>query len=236
MKKVVLVLPVYNEEKILKDSVNKLYNYFKKNIKYDWKIIISNNSSTDKTKEIADKLTKRFSRVKAIHLKTKGRGNALVYAWANYNADVYAYCDTDLATDISHLKELFDSIIKENYNLAIGNRYLENSNSKRNMDRWLYSKVYIYLVKLLFKTKINDFQCGFKAIDKKVLKEIIPKIKDKKWFFDTELLLRAEKLSYKIKQIPITWNETRKKDSRVNIPKTSIDYILNIIKLKKELK
>jgi glycosyltransferase involved in cell wall biosynthesis len=235
MKKVILVVPVYNEEKILEDSIVKLYDYLKKNIKYDWKIIIANNASKDNTKMIADKLSKKYPKVKTLHLDVKGRGNALKKAWTKYPADCYSYCDADLATDVSHIKELFDSIIEEKNNASIGNRYLKGSETKRTLDRWIYSKIYIVMVKILFRTKITDTQCGFKAFDKKIIEKLLPNVKDNEFFFDTELLLKAENMGYKIKQIPVKWNEMRKKDSKVNIPDTICKYIKKIIELKKEL-
>jgi glycosyltransferase involved in cell wall biosynthesis len=232
MPKIILAIPVYNEEKILNGSIEKLHNYMSQNIKYDWEIIIADNGSTDRTKEISDNLSKNLQRVSSVHLGFKGRGNALKYVWTNFKADVYAYCDADLATDISNLKELFDSVIDGN-NLVIGSRYNKGSASKRTFGRWLISVIYIFCVKLLFKTKICDFQCGFKALDNKIVKEIIPQIKDKEWFFDTELILLAEHSKrYRIKELPIRWQETRVKDSKVKILKTSINYIKNLVRLR----
>jgi glycosyltransferase involved in cell wall biosynthesis len=231
--KVIVVIPVYNEEKVLESSIRNIYNYMDKNIKEDWNIIIANNASIDNTKEIADNLTKKFNKVRAVHLSFKGRGNALKYAWSKNKSDVYAYCDVDLATDISHLKELFDSILKGN-NVVTGSRYLNKSKSKRTINRFVFSKGYIYLIKLFFKTQLNDFQCGFKAVDNKIVKEILPKVRNKEWFFDTELLLLAEQSGkYKIKQIPVAWKES--KDTKVKIFKTVYDYVKNLIKLKRRL-
>ena len=232
-KKIILVIPVYNEEKILENSIKKLYFYMNKNIKEKWKIIIANNASIDKTKEIANKLSQKLHFVEAIHLKKKGRGNALKYVWSHYKADVYSYCDVDLATPIFHLKELFKNILNGN-NIVIGSRYLNNSNSKRTIKRLILSKGYIYLIKLFFKTRLSDFQCGFKAIDKKVVNKILPEINNKEWFFDTELLILAEQSHrYKIKEIPINWTEN--KDTKVKILKTVFNYINNLIKIKNRI-
>lgn len=230
-KKISLALPVYNEEKVLEKSVLKLYNYFKNNIKTDWQIIIVNNASTDKTKQIAGLLAEKFLEVKALHLDFKGRGNALKTVWQKYESDIYAYCDIDLATDINALKGLFTSIINGNANISVGSRYIEGAQTKRTIDRLIYSKVYIFLVRLFFPTKIKDFQCGFKAIDKKTALEILPLVKDKEWFFDTELLLIAEKNGFKIKEVPVQWQENP--DTKVNFIKTIYDYIRNLIKFKK---
>jgi len=234
MKKISLVIPVYNEERVLEDSVERLYKYMLGNIKYDSTIIIANNASTDDTKEIIDKLSQRFPNVKGFHLEFKGRGNALKYAWTHYKADAYAYCDVDLATDISHLKELFDAVLEGN-NVVTGSRYLETSDSNRTIKRLVLSKGYIYLIKLFFKTNLNDFQCGFKAVDDKIVQEVLPNVKNKKWFFDTELLILAEQSGkYKIKQIPVAWKEG--KETKVKIFKTVYSYVKNLMKLKRRLK
>jgi len=231
MKKILLVIPVYNEEKILEDSIEKLYEYMEDNIKQDWKIIIANNASIDKTQEIGEKLSKKYHKVEIYHLDFKGRGNALKHVWLNNNADVYAYCDVDLATGIEHLKELFDNISQGN-NIVIASRYLKNSRTRRTLKRLFLSKGYLFLINIFFKTNLTDFQCGFKAIDNKIKREILDKIKNKEWFFDTELLLLAEQGGYKIKEIPVKWNEN--KDSKVNIFRTVINYIRNLIKFKDE--
>ena len=231
--KLILVVPAYNEEKVLENSITRLYKYMRDNIKYSWDIIIANNASTDNTKHIANKLANKLLHVKAIHLKFKGRGNALKYVWSNYDSDVYAYCDVDLATDIIHLNELCDYIISGK-NIVIGSRYLKYSNAKRTIRRFILSKAYNYLIKLLFRTKIKDLQCGFKAIDKEIVKDLLPKIKNKKWFFDSELIIRAERLKkYEIKEIPVKWSEN--KNSKVKIFETVYKYITDSVKLRKEL-
>jgi glycosyltransferase involved in cell wall biosynthesis len=233
MKGVILVIPVYNEEKVLEQSIFKLYKYMSTNIKQPWTIVIANNASIDNTKKIANRLSKKNKFVEVVHLKFKGRGNALKYTWSHYKADVYAYCDVDLATDILHLKELFDSILEGN-NVVAGSRYQKTANSKRTISRFILSKGYIYLIKLFFKTNLTDFQCGFKAVDNKIVKEIIPKIRNREWFFDTELLLRAEQAKkYKIREMPVAWKES--KDTKVRILKTVYDYIKNLMRLKIKL-
>lgn len=235
-KNIIIVLPVYNEEKLLESSVVILNDYLKKNLSFNYKLIIANNASSDKTKDIANSLVNKYSNIDVVHLDFKGRGNVLNYVWSNYQADVYSYCDIDLATDITCFDELFKQILQGN-NLVIGSRYLKGSDSKRTFKRWLVSIIYIYLIKLLFKTKISDFQCGFKAVDNDIVKEVLPLIKDKGWFFDTELILLTEMSNnYKIKEIPIKWEEKREKESRVNIIQTGINYINNLFKLRKRLK
>ena len=177
--------------------------------------MIANNGSTDNTGLVALQLVKQFLNVEYVFIEKAGRGNAVKYSWRKFDADIYAYCDADLATDIKHLNEIFSAIIEEKNNIVIGNRYIKCSQIKRDLSRLIYSKFYIFLVRIFFKTEITDFECGFKAVDKEVVKNIVPKVNDEEWFFDTELLLKAEEAGYKIKQIPIRWNEQRVAESKV---------------------
>lgn len=235
MKKVVFVVPVYNEEKIIRNSILKLYNYFKKNINYNWKIVIVDNGSKDKTLEISNNLVKEFSRLEVIHIEKRGRGRALKDAWTRYSADVFGYCDVDLATDISYVKPLLNSILLEGSDLVVGNRYLKDSSSKRNLLRKFYSKTYLWLIGCFFRTDLTDFQCGFKAVNLRVVRNLVKKVRDDNWFFDSELLIRAEKQGYRIKEIPVNWTEMRVNDSRVRVFRVFIDYLRGLIRLKKEL-
>jgi glycosyltransferase involved in cell wall biosynthesis len=232
--KILLTVPVYNEEKIISKSIQKLHNYMSKEINQPWEIAIISNGSKDKTRLIIKQLEKKYSHIIGIHIRKKGRGNALKYVWLHHNADIYAYCDIDLATKISSLKNLFNEI-KNGSNIVIGSRYHKKSKSKRNFIRFILSRSYIYFCQILFKTNINDFQCGFKAIDKNIVKNILPKIKNENWFFDTELLLKAEKKrKYKIKEIPINWTENE--NSNVIIPLIICQFIKECFQLKKQLK
>ncbi len=237
VNKILLVIPVYNEEKILKSSVDKLVYFFKNYNDYDLKIVIANNGSDDDTLKIARMLSREYGEVEVFDIKEKGRGNALKRVWMDRKFDdyrVYSYCDCDLATDVNGFPLMFEDILKGN-NLVVGSRYIKGADIQRTIKRYILSKIYIFLVKLFFRTKIKDFQCGFKAVDKKIVKFILPKIKNKNWFFDSELLLIAEKNKYKIKEIPVKWKEKRVKDSRVKLINTGINYINELIRLKKRI-
>jgi glycosyltransferase involved in cell wall biosynthesis len=231
-KKILLVIPVYNEEEILPSSIKKLHLYMRRNIKEEWKILIANNGSTDRTLEIAKKLSDSLDNILVFSTSYKGRGNALKKAFTENNADIYAYCDVDLATDIKGLKTLFLQITN-GYDISLGSRYIKGSNYNRNIKRLILSKGYNYFARLFFKTKITDFQCGFKAVNHKVCRQLVPLIKDKTWFFDTELLIKAECRGYKIAQVPVRWNENKR--SKVIILRTILDYIIKIIKLRMDL-
>jgi len=229
-RKILLATPVYNEESVLEPSIRELYGYMAGNIRDDWEIVIIDNASTDSTGRIADELAERLPHIKAVHLTYKGRGNALKETWSKMTADIYAYCDIDLSTDPNGLKELFQAV-SDGYDIAVGTRYIQGSTRRRTLKRLVLSKAYIFLIKIFFKTNISDFQCGFKAVGRRIVEKLIPKVESKGWFFDTELLLRAEKDGgYRIREIPVTWHENPK--TKVKIGNTVYEFVTSLIELK----
>ena len=174
-----IILPVYNEQSILKQSVSIICEFIINNLtSYDTNIIIIDNGSTDSTFEVANQLTKSHHNVKAKKIKTKGRGIALKTAWSESSSDLLLYMDVDLSTDLSSLKPLIYEIDFNNFDIAIGSRLLKNSVvSNRKFLRTLTSKTYSFLTRFLFLSKIRDFQCGFKIINKHTAKTLLPKIK-----------------------------------------------------------
>jgi len=235
MKKVLIVLPTYNEEKIVEESTLKVLEFSQKNLKnYDWQILIADNGSSDKTLEIAEKLSKEHKKILFFHIPEKGRGYALKKAWSEFEADIYTYMDIDLATDLNAFPLLVKAIDEENCDLAIGSRLKKESRVERSLKREITSRVYNLLLKIFFKPSFSDAQCGFKAISKKIAQEILPKVKNNNWFFDTELLILSEKMGFKIKEIPVEWVEKRigTRKSTVKILATIWEDIKGMVELK----
>ena len=215
-----ICLPVYNEEKELEESVMTLNGFLSRELDdFNWKITIIDNASKDETYAIAKSLGSRFDRVRAIHVDQKGRGRAVKYAWTKYPADVNAYMDIDLSTDLKHFSSLVRSLVR-GYDISIGSR---NANGARvygrSMLRTITSKGYIFLIKLFFMIHFSDAQCGFKAVTRRVVEELIPKIRDNEWFFDSELLIVGEKSGYRIYEEPVTWIDNP--GSTVRVMKTA---------------
>lgn len=163
VKKILLVLPVYNESKVLERSVSDLVAHLSGGPAADWEILVADNASTDGTAAVGKALSQKYKRVRYLFIKGKGRGGALREAWAKNSADVYAYCDIDLATEPAHLKGMFNHVLK-GADIAAGNRYSAGASSERTLKRLIPSKAYVFLVSLFFRTGITDFQCGFKAV------------------------------------------------------------------------
>ncbi len=231
MKKILILIPAYNEEEVLEKNMIKLYNFLKENIKdYNWKIIISDNASADNTLNIAKKLSKKYKEISFVHLDKRPMGYSIKKNWLSEKADIYTYMDADLSTDISHIPELIKGI-ENGYDIVIGSRTSKKSNIARNFFRKIVGLTLILMLKILFLMDLSDFQCGFKAVNKKVRDNIIPKMTCLNvGFISTEMLIVSSKKGYKIKEIPITWEDNRK--SKSPFFKGIIDALINMIKIK----
>ncbi len=201
-----IVIPVYNEERELMESVRKLAMFLREHmLDFIWKIHIVDNASTDSTWKIAKEIAKQEPNVRVHHLDQKGRGRAVKYVWQGSKSDIVAYMDVDLSTDLKHFPPLVRSLL-HGYDIAIGSRNAKGSRVYgRNTLRNITSKGYIILIKCLFWVHFSDAQCGFKAITQKTATQLLPLVKDNDWFFDTELLILAEKMGYQIFEEPVTW-------------------------------
>ncbi|MDD4607264.1 MAG: glycosyltransferase [Patescibacteria group bacterium] len=236
MKKISIVVPVYNEEKILEQNILKILDFCQKNLySHDYQIIIADNNSSDKTGQISQILEKKYLNIKYTYTNNKGKGLAIRTAWNKYPASINCFMDADLATDLSYLKNLIEPIILQKANITIGSRYLTASKIDRSQLRTLLSKINTIIINWVFGLKINDYPCGFKAFDYEIIKNILPNVKNDSWFFDSELLIRSIKLNYKIQEISVEWSDNADKKirhSRVNLLKTILQYLKETIRLK----
>ena len=224
-----IVIPVYNEETILSRNINILNEYLEKYCEYPWRIIIANNGSTDETENIGNLLANKYKSILLLSIPEKGRGKALNVAWSQSEADIVAYLDIDLSTRLKHLNQLIQAI-EEGSEIAIGSRLLKKSRVRRSFLRTTLSKIYNFLIKILFLSKFSDAQCGFKAFKQSSITKILPLVKNKNWFFDTEILLIYEKNKIQISEIPVEWEEDS--NSKVKIIKTIIEDIKGLLRLR----
>jgi glycosyltransferase involved in cell wall biosynthesis len=192
MASVRLVIPCYNEERVLAQSVEKLAAWCAAELPYAWRIVIADNASTDRTLDIAKQLAdERPDEVGYVHLDQKGRGRALKRAWLDAQADAMCYMDVDLSTDLADIRPLLGAVVEGGYDIAYGSRVAGKSDISRSLKREINSRGYLTAIKLLFWTKFSDAQCGFKAITRQAAHELLPHVRDGEWFFDTELLITA---------------------------------------------
>ena len=228
-----VVIPVLNEAHVLRRSVETVLNFLGANVRYRWQIVIVDNGSTDGTQRVAQELAADCREVKFIHLLQRGRGRALRHAWLQSTADIVCYMDVDLSTRLDHLPALLEAIAHEGYDVATGSRLMRASRTTRSFKREVISRIYNLLVKTVLLTKFSDAQCGFKAVSRRAVEAIVPKVEDQTWFFDTELLVLAEKQGFRIKDIPVVWEEDD--DSRVKILQTGWDDIKGVLRVRRQL-
>lgn len=209
MKKVSveITIPVYNEERELEKNITKLFDFCSKNLRnYDWHITIADNASLDNTPVIAATLAKKHPQISHFRLEQKGRGRTVKRVWSLSRSDFCVYMDLDLSTDLIHLQNIIKAL-KDGFDVAIGSRLAKGAKVEgRTMIREITSRALnFFFIQSFFHTHFTDAQCGFKAVTKRVVDELLPKIKDNGWFFDGELLIVAEKMGYKIYEEPVHW-------------------------------
>ena len=214
-----IVVPVYNERATLEVSVFRLRRFLEESFPFSWRIVIADNASTDGTFEIARGLADQLDGVTAIHVPERGRGRALRAVWGASDADVLCYMDVDLSTDLRALLPLVAPLISRHSDISIGTRLGRGARVTRSAKRDLISRAYNSLLKLALGARFSDAQCGFKAIRAEVARELVPRVRDEEWFFDTELLVLAQRERLRIHEVPVDWVEDP--DSRVAIVSTA---------------
>ena len=225
-----IVIPVYNEERDLVRSVRRLQAYLEAGFPFPTTITIVDNASTDATWPIAEYLAAELPNVRAIHLEAKGRGRALRTAWLSTEASIVAYMDVDLSTDLDALLPLVAPLVSGHSEVAIGSRLARGARVRRGTKRELISRAYNVLLHLGLGTKFSDAQCGFKAITAVAARRLIPAVQDQAWFFDTELLVLAQRAGMRISEIPVDWTDDP--DSRVDIAKTAMEDLRGILRMR----
>lgn len=224
-----LILPAYNEAARIEKTVNQTAKSLKK-ITSSFEIIIAEDGSSDGTDIIARRLEKRYDYVQHLHSDSRqGRGRALTRAFKSSSGEVLCYIDVDLATDMSHLKDLIESISIEGFDFATGSRMMPLSNVKRPLKRGVASQGFNFLVRNFLHSNLYDHQCGFKAFKRDPLFCLIDKVEDKHWFWDTELLVLAQYQGYKVKEFPVVWRHGGA--TTVNLRKDVLDMGSQIFRL-----
>lgn len=233
MTTVEVVIPVYNEERALPESIPVLRDFLASDkFPYDWRILIADNASIDNTPEVGAKLeAENEGLVKYVRIERKGRGFALKQVWLDSPMDIVSYMDVDLSTGIEAFPALIGAIAEEGYDVAIGSRLTAGAEVTRSLKRRVLTFGYNTMIKAMFFTRFSDAQCGFKAASREAAQALIPLIEDNNWFFDTELLILAEKAGYKVKDVPVRWIEDT--DTRVKIAATVSEDVQGLIRLRR---
>jgi putative flippase GtrA len=220
---------VYNEEADLEPGVRRLHAYLSATFPYPFRLTVADNASTDGTLALARTLAARLPYVAVLHLTEKGRGRALHAAWSASDAEVLAYMDVDLSTDLAALLPLVAPLISGHSDLAIGSRLSRGSRVVRGTKREVLSRGYNLLLRGALAARFSDAQCGFKAIRRDAAAGLLPLVQDTGWFFDTELLVLAQRTGLRIHEVPVDWVDDP--DSRVDIRATVLADLKGIARL-----
>lgn len=228
-----IVIPVYNEEIDLEPSVRRLHAHLSTGVPYSFQITVADNASTDTTLEVANRLAAEFPSVRVVHMPEKGKGRALRAVWSTSDAAVLAYMDVDLSTDLAAVLPLIAPLVSGHSDLAIGTRLHRGSRVIRGAKREFISRSYNLMLRHTLSTRFTDATCGFKAIRREVAVHLLPLIEDNGFFFDTELLVLAERSGLRIHEVPVDWIDDP--DSRVPIVSTAKADLRGIARLARAL-
>jgi len=224
-----VVIPVYNEEADLEQCIGRLHEHLVSGFPYSARITVADNASTDRTLAVAQRLQAQIPGLTVVHLDEKGRGRALRTAWSQSDAAVLAYMDVDLSTDLAALLPLVAPLVSGHSDLAIGSRLSRSSRVVRGTKRELISRSYNLILRSTLAARFSDAQCGFKAIRTDVARQLLPLVEDHAWFFDTELLVLAERAGLRIHEVPVDWVDDP--NSSVNIVATAKADLRGVLRL-----
>src|ERR1041384_949372 len=184
-----VTIPVFNAEKNLATAIVALHGFLSANCRFAFEIVISENGSNDKTRDVAKAVSRAFSNVRVICAHDKGRGGAIRRAWLESKAEILSYMDVDLSSDLFAFPPMIEALLSTGFDLATGSRLLKTVTTKRSFRREVLSRTYNHLIKSIFRTTFSDAQCGFKAATRRAVVDLLPRVENDGWFFDTELLV-----------------------------------------------
>jgi putative flippase GtrA len=228
-----VVVPVYDEEADLDPGIRRLHRYLGERFPFSWRITIADNASKDRTPLVAARLAAELPGVRVVRLEEKGRGRALRSVWSASDAEVLAYMDVDLSTDLDALLPLVAPLLSGHSDLAIGTRLARSAHVVRGPKREIISRGYNQLLRLALGVGFTDAQCGFKAVRADRARALLPLVRDGGWFFDTELLVLAERSGLRIHEVPVDWVDDP--DSRVDIVATAVADLKGVARLGRDL-
>jgi hypothetical protein len=224
-----IVVPVYNEERTLATSVRRLRAYLDQSFPFTSVVTVVDNGSTDGTSVVAAGLAAELDGSAGRPPDRQGPGRALRAVWSTSPAQVVAYMDVDLSTSL-------DALLPSGGAAALGSQRRGHRDPagprcprRAGTEAGVHLPVYNLLLKAFLGNGFSDAQCGFKAARTEVARALLPLVEDNEWFFDTELLVLAERSGFRIHEVPVDWVDDP--DSRVDILRTARDDLLGLIRL-----
>jgi len=209
-----VIIPAYNEEKIIENSLSIILKFLDKR-SFKWEIIVVDDGSSDKTKSLVKTFSKNNVRLVSL-LSNKGKGAALREGVKYANGEFVIYTDADLSVPIKYINT-FLRFLESGFDVVIGSRRVKGSNIKIHQPivREVMGRFYTFLTKVITLNNISDFTCGFKGFRRSASKKIFKNSKIDRWAYDSEILFLAKKYNYTISQVPVEW--LNREDSRVRL-------------------
>lgn len=233
--KLLIAVPAYNEAPTIVANARRLRRFCDdRMVGVECVIIIADNASTDGTSEIASRLARELSGVRHLRLEKKGKGLAIREAWRSESADLYAFMDADLSADLDALPEMLARFFG-GADVVVGSRALAGSTAARRKRRRLYSFGYRLLLRTLLDARLSDASCGCKAVSRRVVERVAPEVADERWFFDTELVVRAMRAGFRVDEIPVHWTDQRERRSKVSPAAVALEYVSAVWRLRREI-
>ncbi|UQX87835.1 glycosyltransferase [Jatrophihabitans telluris] len=229
-----VVIPVFNEVHTIAASVSRLHSYLQTMLPASFRITIADNASTDGTWTMVRYLNRDLEHVAGVRLTERGRGHALHRVWGVSQARVLSYMDVELSTDLGAVLPLLAPLLSGHSDLAIGSRLARGARVVRGRKRELISRVYNRVVRASLRAGFSDAQCGFKAITADAAHLLLPHVRDTSHFFDTELLLIAERAGLRIYEVPVDWIENP--DSHADLVDTAVTDLRGLWRMRGTLR
>lgn len=228
---ITIVIPVYNEGKIIAQTITTVVTRLRETqFPYPYELCVVDNASTDDTWEEIGRLSKIYPAVLGLRLAEKGKGRAIRAGWAQAKGDILVFMDADLSSDLASLQPLIDVVASGSADLSIGNRLGKRSRIVTDKRfRKIASRIYNAMARVFLETKIDDHQCGFKAIARETFEALAPDLAENGFFIDTELLALARKKGFLIHQEDIVWIDSP--TSKVSLFSDSLKMFMSILKL-----
>ncbi len=224
-----VVVPVYNEAATVERQLRRLHRFLSAELPLSWRIVVADNASSDATGAIVRSMVGELAGLSYLGLAQKGRGRALRAAWSASDARVVAYMDVDLSTDLRALMPLVAPLLSGHSEVAIGSRLARGAQVVRGPRREFISRSYNRILRATVRARFSDAQCGFKAVRRDVLDDLLDQVDDEEWFFDTELLVCAQRAGMRIHEVPVDWVDDA--DSRVDIVPTALADLRGVARL-----
>lgn len=230
-----LIIPMYNEEKILPETIKTLHTYMQSAFD-DYEIIFADDGSKDASRRIVEECVLPNIRVVG-YAQNRGKGSAVRHGMLAAKGDVRLFTDCDLAYGTEIIRTLYDAFVAENCDVMIGSRNLTaDGYSGYTAMRRFASKAYIKVLCMVGGFKLSDSQCGFKAFSAEAAETIFSRCKTDSFAFDFEAIMFATRLGFKISEIPVKIINHREAASKVSMVSDSLHMLRDVIEIKKHVK